>query len=244
MRLKLLVGEDKEYKIPWSYNYFLASSIYYLLSKYSLKFSYNIHSKGWSYKNKNFKLFSFSPLFPQKISFEKDYILMIGPLTFILSSPDSVFIEILESVLKKEGFLKLLCYNLPVLKTKIFEISEINNELKAKTLSPLVVSQSKKEGNKSFSIYLSPETEHFYHKLKEIIKDKFECFTGERLSDYDIEIMCESYKSKLYSIKNIKVKGYMATLNLRGNIQVLRFIMDSGLGEKTSMGFGMVEKTS
>lgn len=169
---------------------------------------------------------------------------MLGPLSFLISSPDSVFVEILESVVKKEGVLRLLQYNLPVLKTKIFEIGGIKNELKIITLSPLVVSKSKREGKKIFSIYLSPESEDFYHKLKEIIKDKFKCFTGEKLSDWDIEIMCESYKSKVYSIKNIKVKGFLATLSLKGNVQILRFIIDSGLGEKTSMGFGMVEKTN
>ncbi|MEN3044262.1 MAG: CRISPR-associated endoribonuclease Cas6 [Candidatus Hydrothermales bacterium] len=242
MRLKITLGEEKEYKMPWSYNYFLASSIYFLLSKYSKRFSQTVHSYGWRYKNKNLKLFSFSPLFPKKIFFEKEYIIMIGPFVFIISSPDSVFIEILENVIKKEKFLRILNYFLPVLKTNIYEIEKLSNTFRVRTLSPLVVSEIRNEEGKKVTSYLSPDSENFYKKLKNIIKEKFECFTGEVLLSKDLEIFCESYKSKLCRIKNINIKGYMADLYLKGDVQVLRFVLESGIGEKTSMGFGMVEK--
>ncbi|MEN3046475.1 MAG: CRISPR-associated endoribonuclease Cas6 [Candidatus Hydrothermales bacterium] len=242
MRLKVILGEEKEYKIPWFYNYFVASSIYFLLSKYNERFSYTIHSYGWRYKNKNLKLFSFSPLFPKKFISDKNHIIMIGPLTLIISSPDSVFIEILENIIKREKFLRILNYLLPVLKTSVYEVEKLGNIFKVRTLSPLVVSENKREGDKKITLYLSPDQENFYKKLKNIVKNKFECFTGEVLSNDDFEIVCESYRSKLLKIKNINVRGYMANLYLKGDVQVLRFVFDSGIGEKTSMGFGMVEK--
>gem|GEM_PF-5028468 len=242
LRLKVVVGEEKEYSIPWSYNYFVASAIYYLLEKYNPKYSFLIHSKGWRYKNKNFKLFTFSPLFPRKIFFKKDYLIMVGPLTFILSSPDSVFIEILENAFKRERMLRFLKYRLPVLKTKMFEVKDIERELMLRTLSPLVVSTKEKRGDRIYSIYLSPDSELFEKRLKEIISEKFECFTGEKLYHTDIDIKCHSFSSKLFSIKNIKVKGYQGVFSIKTDVQVMRFLIDSGLGEKTSMGFGMVEK--
>jgi len=242
LRLKVVFGNGGEYIIPWSYNYFLASLIYHLLEKYNPKYSFLIHSRGWGYRNKRFKLFTFSPLFPKKIFLKKEHLIMIGPLTFILSSPDSVFIEIMENAFRREKVLRFLKYRLPVLKTKVFEVEDIERELMVKTLSPLVVSKRKKRGDKIYSIYLSPDSELFEKRLKEIILEKFECFTGEKPLETDIDIKCLSSSSKLFSIKNIKVKGYKGVFLIKSDVEIMRFLIDSGLGEKTSMGFGMVEK--
>ncbi len=167
---------------------------------------------------------------------------MVGPLTFIISSPDSVFIDILEEAFKRERILRFLKYRLPLLKTKVFEIKDIQRELVVETLSPLVISKKEVREDKIYSVYLSPDSKAFEKRLKEIISEKFECFTGERIFEKDIDINCFSFSSKLLSIKNIKIKGYKGIFSIKSDIQVTRFLIDSGLGEKTSMGFGMVEK--
>ncbi len=243
MRLRITVGEkDEKYKFPWSYNYFIASSIYYLLRKYYPKYSLVIHTKGWSIKNKNLKLFTFSPFFPKKIYFEKEYILMVGPLTFLISSPDTLFIELLENAILKEKCMKFFRYTMPVLNVKVFEIKDLKKKNLLKTLSPVVISIKEKKGDRFYSVYISPESPFFKKRLKEIICLKFEAFTGEKISVDDIEIKTRNFSSKLLRIKSVNLKAYNAEIEVESDIQIIRFLIDSGLGEKTSMGFGMVEK--
>lgn len=188
------------------------------------------------------KLFSFSPLFPKRFIGKRDYVLMEAPCVFLISSPDIPFIELLDELFRKEKYVIIEKNQMPVLETEIFEIECIGNKVRVRTLSPITVSEKLKDKSRVRSVYLSPESEKFTERLRKLLFLKYAAFTGEEFSEDALNMKILNFSSRLIKVKNVFVKGYTAEIEIESSPRLLRFAIDSGLGEKTSMGFGMVEK--
>lgn len=243
MRLKLTIGkEDKWYRFPWGYPYYVSSSIYNLLHKIDPEFSFFWHSVGFQKKGKKFKLFTFSPFLPQRFEGKEDACYFLAPISFYISSPVEEFIERIKKALKKEMKINILGYDLPVLSIKEIPVSLKRTILKLSTLSPLTVSKKIKIHGKIRSLYLTPEYEDFIPRIKENLIEKFSIFHDISPEEIEVYLEIKSYRTKLIEIKNIKVRGIMMEFEISAPREIIQFNYEAGFGEKTSMGFGFVEE--
>ncbi|GAA5819258.1 MAG: CRISPR-associated endoribonuclease Cas6 [Methanobrevibacter sp. CfCl-M3] len=240
MRLKIYLKADKSLFIPFNYNHVISSIIYKKIA--DLEFASELHS------SKTFKFFTFSNLnIPKRKIVKNGIISKNGSVNFQISSPNEYLIKNLV-----EGHLDDLTVNfkgkkLFVEKIKLLPEPEFKNPMNVKTISPIIV-RTKKEIDGKLKIWdLTPADQQFYENLEKNLVKKYNQFYDENKEIGDIKISSEIryVKRKRITIEkdNIKTfhRAFMMDINLERDLNLIKFAYDTGLGEKGSLGFGMIE---
>jgi len=205
--------------------------LYYSLSgtKYE-----NLHSK------KGYKFFTFSDIFPATdFSPEKDY-------SLIISSPRKGLINEWYNKFSKMKYIYL-----SDLSFKIKEIKKIQVGVEKSLItgSPIVLYEDSKK-NRYFSFRRNGNVDFFLKRLKENALKKFNAFYNDdfllegpifdRFSlkkEVSVKVTIGTQKFDIIgSMWNLLEKTHME----KDEIKFYNFIMDAGLGEKNSLGFGFV----
>ena len=164
----------------------------------------------------------------------------------MISSPDEYLTKSLV-----EGFLNDLSIDftenkLIIQKVELLPVPDFNDKIKAKTLSP-IISRTKKEVDGNLKTVDLTPGDHFFKNLENNLINKYKEFNEIKETDKQIEIYSEmrSVKSKRISIdvgdRQTFHRAYLMDLILEGDKELLKFAYDSGLGEKSAQGFGMVK---
>ena len=238
MRLKINLKSENNFKVPFNYNHILSSIIYNKIA--DLDLANKIHDSN------SFKFFNFSQINIKKRKLVKDGIIARdGRISFYLSSPDDLlvknlvsgFVDDLEINFKND---KLIVEKIEALKTPDFrEISEF------KTLSPINIRDSKEIDGKVKRIDLAPSDKFFKGIENNLIK-KYCIFNNIGNTDKKISAYSEMAHVKRKRITIPKGpnttyhRAYMMDLILEGDTDLIKFAYDVGVGEKNSMGFGML----
>ena len=238
MRLKINLKSENNFKVPFNYNHILSSIIYNKIA--DLDLANKIHDSN------SFKFFNFSQINIKKRKLVKDGIIARdGRISFYLSSPDDLlvknlvsgFVDDLEINFKND---KLIVEKIEALKTPDFrEISEF------KTLSPINIRDSKEIDGKVKRIDLAPSDKFFKGIENNLIK-KYCIFNNIENTDKKISAYSEMAHVKRKRITIPKGpnttyhRAYMMDLILEGDTDLIKFSYDVGVGEKNSMGFGML----
>lgn len=239
MRLKINLKSENNFKVPFSYNHILSSIIYNKIA--DLDLAHDLHSSN------SFKFFNFSQLNISRRKMVKDGIIARnGKISFYLSSPNDLliknlvsgFVDDLEIKFKND---KLIVEKIEALKTPDFKkISEF------KTLSPINIRDSKEIDGKVKRVDLAPSDKFFKGIETNLIK-KYCIFNDIESTDKEIKVYSEMANVKRKRITIPKGpnttyhRSYMMDLILEGDIDLIEFAYDVGLGEKNSMGFGMIK---
>mgnify|MGYP005838848437 FL=1 len=112
-----------------------------------------------------------------------------------------------------------------------------------KTMSP-VMAMIKREVDGKLKIWdLGPGDERFYESVQKNLINKYVSFYGNFDGDRWVKIRpdMKSAKRRRIDIKGNYHRGYMMNFEIEADLRLLEFAYDCGLGEKNSMGFGMVE---
>lgn len=239
MRLKINIKTKNNFKVPFNYNHILSSIVYNKIS--DLDLANELHTSN------SFKFFNFSQLKISKRKIVDDGILAKnGKISFYLSSPNDDlirslvdgFVEDLEITFKNE---KLIVEKIEALRTPDFK-----NISKFITLSPINIRDSQEVDGKIKRIDLAPSDKFFKGIETNLIK-KYCIFNNIESTDKKIKVYSEmaNVKRKRITIpKGLNTtyhRAYMMDLILEGNIDLIEFAYDVGLGEKNSMGFGMIK---
>lgn len=238
MRLKINLKSENNFKVPFNYNHILSSIIYNKIA--DLDLANKIHDSN------SFKFFNFSQINIKKRKLVKDGIIARdGRISFYLSSPDDLlvknlvsgFVDDLEINFKND---KLIVEKIEALKTPDFrEISEF------KSLSPINIRDSKEIDGKVKRIDLAPSDKFFKGIENNLIK-KYCIFNNIENTDKKISAYSEMAHVKRKRITIPKGpnttyhRAYMMDLILEGDTDLIKFAYDVGVGEKNSMGFGML----
>lgn len=193
-----------------------------------------------------FKFFSFSNIFPVSDFKEEE------KKQFIISSPDKQLIEILAE--KLENTKK---FNLGTHEFNLTDSKKITVELKSRwqTGTPIVLYENNQE-NKYYSVKRNPDLGFFLERLKENALKRYNIFYNENL-DFEGPLFDRMFFKKQVAVhlrKNQKEFIIIGTIwefelnlfKLKNNnlhnptSRFYNFIMDSGLGEKNSLGFGFI----
>ncbi len=192
------------------------------------------------HNKKGFKFFTFSDIFPAK-DFYPDKI-----YSFIVSSPDRKLINAWYGKLLKMKYLYFSDVPFSIVRVKKFTLKPKNSMI---TGSPIVLYEDSKS-NRYFSFSRNGNFDFFLERLKENALKKFNAF-------YDDEFYLDGPIFDRFSLKkevSVKVTIDTKKFDIIGSVwnfleksyiekdawKFYRFIMDAGLGEKNSLGFGLL----
>ncbi len=251
--------ERNYYLLPVNYNYEVSSMIYHIMSLSGKNFTRWLHSRGFQLDGtKKFKFFNFSRIFFIEKEIQGDIIRAKGNFRLVFSSPidESVLTNFVAGLMELQDYLYLgskeVGSRIKVQSVKILPYPRFENRTKYIMLSPTVVSLQNE--NKKV-VYLNPTDDRVVDTLITNIVNKYKTIYCEKCP-YEINIKFdENYLRsnldagnimKLISVKvsqnkSAKIKGFMLPVEIQTDPIVHKLIYDSGLGEKNSLGFGMVE---
>ncbi|WP_457741269.1 CRISPR-associated endoribonuclease Cas6 [Thermococcus sp.] len=197
---------------------------------------------GERHNEPRFKFFTFSDFFTDSS----------GRPTFIVSSPDMDFIDALHSNLKDRVNVYLGTEEVIIAELKKFRLPL---RRRFQTGSPVVIYKNSRE-NEYFKLHAHRDLTFFLRRLKENAEKKYNAFYGEDFhTDGPIfDRMVPKFR------KNGKLDVYVKVVKwgrafpvIGSNWELLekerikpeerrfyRFIMEAGLGEKNSLGFGFL----
>ena len=263
MRLALLLKSNRNQLYETNYNYKIQSFIYNQLTDTNYYYLHD-YIKHPNKKNSDFhtdvKLipFCFSSIFPygnMKYGFRKN---------LIISSPENKFIQILYQKLKDIKFLKFGNSVFEILNCKTFKIRL--DELKFTTQTPIIV-RIPKNKYKNYTINLKRPYDYifwrknyplelFLQQLNKNLEKKF-CQYYNDWSFNDI-FSSNSFVFKKQISQKIVIRkreqiiiGTMWDFwfndleslddnNKIKNKKILKFLLDAGIGERNTLGFGFL----
>ncbi|MGC9004946.1 MAG: CRISPR-associated endoribonuclease Cas6, partial [bacterium] len=233
MRLLIVFSVPEEILIPWNYLDWLRGLIYSLLRSQSSDFAQWLHQEGTTADNKRYKPFTFSLLYPANKKTTKKGLLIKGEVNWFISSPIPLICQLLADELLHSSP-RLGPYKLEVLKVASFKTPPLASPSHFNTLSPISISTGIKDGDKLRKIFVSPEEDIFPKLLKENLLNKAEALW---LPKGEIEIEAKPpFRSRLFKIRGIDVRGWDMQLTLRGDEHLIRLAYEVGLGEHNACG--------
>ncbi|MCX7884915.1 MAG: CRISPR-associated endoribonuclease Cas6 [Caloramator sp.] len=248
MRIKITMESQKEQIIDINYNYYLSSLIYSYLKKSNEEYSSFLHDEGYKSQSRAYKMFTFSKLFPEKYEIEGKSLKIDGKVTWYVSSPMReflmYFVDCLASSTEiKIGNGKFRALNLEVVPPPIFK-----ENMEFTCLSPVAISTAYLTDDlklKKIDLYL--EDKKFCENIRANIISKYSIIHGKEPDnkEFNVEFIdVEKHrKGKLITYKDdIKIKGYLAPMVIRGNTELIQTAYECGLGDRNSLGFGMIKE--
>lgn len=242
MRANIELSFNNELTVPIDYNYILHEMILNCMGKEGYKSL--IHDKRYEYKNRGYKLFTFSNLYGNfEMNRENSTITYFDKANFTVSSPDYTFLNyLINSVLKNREF--KMGWN----DIKIKKIENSNAHLgkceEIYTKSPIVAYKTLEDDKKRKTLYYSPYEEEFEEVLKENLINKYKAIYGYKPDESQFKIKAlENKKPKSSSInyQGQIIKGWNGEFLMEGSPELLQIAYDTGLGLKNSQGFGCIE---
>lgn len=254
MRFKLTLTVDKRAFgniLPYNYQYELSAFIYRTIERANATYSQWLHSNGFELENKQFRLFNFSNFRIQEFKTQREGLAIVSDSIrwYISFLPEQsteefikgVFSEQLFSIGNNRSRVQFRVSNIELLPEPDFASVH-----QFRTLSPVCITRYIPEENRV--IYESPDSDYACEALLFNLKNKYRAFYGK---EYDGEERFEFElksppRSKLITIKNdtpeqTRIKGYDFRFALKAHPELMHIMYHCGLGEKNSVGFGMVE---
>ena len=244
MRIKITISSDKkEVPVPVHYNNLVQGAIYNKIDDPG--FREYLHSMGFSFEKRKFKLFTFSRLMGN-FKFDKASRMLVfkSPIKLVISSPLSLLIKELGNGLIKEGTIR---FGEEVLEIKDLEAysKEIKEDrILVKMISPVVTySTIEKEGRK-FTYYYSPYEDRFQETIAGNLAKKASLIYESKPDKNSLQITPKKVSPndrKIIKFKGTVIQGWLGKYELKGAPKLLETAYYAGLGSKNSQGFGCFE---
>lgn len=239
MRLKIDLKSKNNFKVPFSYNHILSSIIYDKIV--DLELAHELHTSN------SFKFFNFSQLnIPNRKLTKEGIISKDGKMSFYLSSPNDLLIKNLVSGFVDNLEIKFKNELLIVEKIEALRTPDFKERSEFKTISPIIIRDAQEINGKVKRVDLAPSDKFFKGIEANLIK-KYCIFNDMESTDKRIKAYSEMANVKRKRITIPKGpnttyhRAYMMDLILEGDVDLIEFAYDVGLGEKNSMGFGMIK---
>lgn len=237
MRIKFTLRGPENFFIPFNYTHSLASIVYNLFE--DRDFANSLHD------SKITKYFTFSNLEFNNYSLKGNgFRVDDGYMSFWVSSPSFDLLKqlFLGAFHKEKVFFNNTCCVIDNIEW--IENPSFKNKIVVRTLSPVLIRIRNEEGR---IVDINPTESLFFDKIASRILIKY-CNFNE-IDESDLFIQCRQahgrIKSKRISIKNganrTFNRAFMMNMVLKGDNDLVDFAYDNGIGDKNSMGFGMIE---
>jgi CRISPR-associated endoribonuclease Cas6 len=235
MRLKITFKTIPGFKLPYNNNYTIATVIYNALE--DTHFATELHD------SRGFKYFTFSQVQIPQLKIQPDgLVTKDGKFQVQVSSVNEEFIKNLWYGLFSNPKIDFQGVQAEVEKAEIMKTPKFTENMKFKTLSPIYL-RTERDG-KTWD--LGPGEPEFKERLNENLFKKYWSYYKNHDHLYlDFKPLKGTVKQKRIIIKKDNIEIYHRSnqmkFELTGPEKLLEFAWQVGLGEKTSMGFGMVD---
>ena len=225
--MQLIVNLDSDgSEISYDHSYQLFSSIISLVSGKDKGTADKLHTYN---SNLRFNLSQLMPGGRRKFTNSGFY---GDRFIFLISSLDSDLITHIRDLLNLSKEIEVLNHKLKIHSTLIRDIQPSSEIITLRTRSPAILKYNNK--------YLSNETEEIVlAAIQANIENKYMKVRGEKPNIKFIKIV--KLKRKLVGIKGIKLPAFMLDIAICSKLEVLKFLIDVGLGSKNQLGFGFLE---
>lgn len=258
MRIRLTlqaISRDSKIEIPINYQHPLQHAVYKILSKSDVVFSSRLHDRGYQYKDggKIFKLFTFSNLIVPHFGIDKERERLIIKCNrvylYISFQPEKDMQRFIQGIFAQHSF--CICDGLSeaeffIQDVLIMKPLEYSCNDTFQTMSPICISLRNDHGNMD---YLRPDHPLYEKGILSGLLSRYKVIYGKEYEGETychLKVLCEP-KSALISIKSghsdgTRVRGFRYKFQIDLPEPLMQIAWESGLGEKGSMGFGMIEK--
>ena len=264
MRLRILLDNERFSRVPINHHDLLAGVMYRLLGAGDADYARFLHDEGYALGGaeagnetdspRRFKLFHFSTLrVPRNLREIDGAFLEIRPgrLSWYVASPITDFLQYGVSGLLTAGSeIHVGRTSFRLAGVEALPDPRFTGESVAFTcLTPVVAAVPSPDGRPT-PYYLRPaDADAFSEAVRKNLLRKYSLIHGkapgdDRLRlDFDPEYVARARHggTKKVTIHNTEIIGVQAPLTLAGSPELIQTAWDCGLGEKNSMGFGMLE---
>lgn len=234
MRIKLTFHADSSpLALPLSYYHCLQGLIYNLMSS---------PLAGQLHEKEETKPFVFSSLSgPYLLDRENKLILFSDQVSFHIASSDSyLLLTILSSIVSKPGKFALLGQKIVFDDARVerYFLEEQESYI-IETMSPITLHKSFEEDGRKKTYYFSPNEPDFNEALNGNFLRKASLF-GSDVPKTPISLLPSGNVKKAVALyKNFTIVGFNGVFRFLGKKEQLLFLLDQGLGDRNSEGFGM-----
>jgi len=236
MRIRIELGL-KGKRLPRAYQSKIQGFIYQMLEQ-SEK-TQNLHNEGHRVENRPFRLFVFSDLFGDKEMDEsKEFLLFHSDAYFeVAAAMDDVVYEMIRYLQKQS---KVLLGNqlIDVLRFDLIQYPTYSGlkSFDCYSISPVTVYQTE---NKR-TIYLDPSSEEYKTSILRNIDRKYQIVYQSELELLP-EITIRSTEPVSRHFRDQFIQGYHLHIAFENvSYPVFNLLMNTGIGSKNSIGFGMI----
>ncbi len=237
MRVRFEWTTKDPLQLPVAYHQILQGIIYRNM-KNDTRYSDFVHDEGFTYDNRQYRMFCFSNIFGNyKIADKK--ISFTGPLAFEVSSPDVYLIRNVADNVVEEG-LTFGHTNYSDVDVLLSDYTVEEDDIIVKAISPITVYMTTEDKK---TVYFSPDEEEFSFAVNDNFQRKYMAYFGVP-AECDVWIEPVDVKSSdkcVTKYKGTYITGYQGIYRLTGPRKALDFLMQAGVGSKNSQGFGMIE---
>lgn len=202
-------------------------------------FSTRIHDKGNSFEKRSFKLFCFSEL---KGSYEIRDKSIIYPYsaTLEIRSADAYFIQLLFSYFTLNRRVRLGSNDVKVTDLRLSDRSIHTDKVIITTASPITAYITEADG---YTRYFSPDEEEFCRLVSANACRKWASSHGI-FPDGEIRLSAAGggkYIKRATRFKDTFITAWHGSFLLEAKPEIISFLYNTGLGSKSSQGFGMFD---
>lgn len=235
-RAWVILSELNDSPVPFEYPYYLASALYSKIRRSDFELGSAIHDKM------KYKQFTFSWLnVPNRTVLRQGIKIVDGHASFQVSSPSSEILKGFVEGLLSETEIRLGKAIFEVEKVCIQPAKELHEAETFRCLSPILVRTIKEIDGKRTVWDLDPQEPKFLTNLQNNLVKKYNDYYGEQVTGrFDVEGF-ENVRRTRIRIKDTYNRAYFMEFRVQGDPELITFAYDAGLGERNSMGFGMLE---
>lgn len=238
--------------LPINYQHPLQSAIYGIIKKSDSDYSAWLHENGFTHSGKHFKLFTFSNLIvPQYgINKENERLIVKSDIVtlFISFLPEKSTQRFIQGLFQQQTIQiadKISGVQFQVREIQVMPPLEYHPDMVFKTLSPICVSCRNDRGKMD---YIAPTDSRYELGILTGLLARYNTIHGQPFSGEPychIQLLNEPRSTlvriKAYTSDETRVRGYRYQFKIDLPEELMQIAYESGLGEKGSMGFGMIE---
>lgn len=234
--LRISLRADQPLTLPIAHQHALQAMFYHALSLGDPLMSRMLHERKPDFNNRTYSPFVFSRLYGSKTLNGKE-VTYQGALSLSIRSFSPTLLTAWKNGFSSWGEIELLHKTIPIVKTEIIEYADIPSESAVKMLTPIIVHHTQDNGG---TRYLSPEDPDFYRYVCANSERKWEALTGRRLPGKVAlkPLKVSPFHRCITTFKQASVCGWYGTYLLSASPEVIRLLLETGLGERNGQGFG------
>ncbi len=247
MRIRLTFRALREHTgIPLNYNHAVSGLIYKTVAESSPAFAEELHERGFTAENRQFKLFTFSRVETKDAFVDRrtSRIVLNNPyIKLQVSSPVDEFLNnFVRGLFAKESF-HIDKSEFVLADSETLDAPQFYEEMQFRALSPVTEAVRNETGE---VVFLHPEQD-WSPVITRNLQRKHEAFYGASLphaevawswdKSYFTDERSHKKASKLIDVRGIKIRGWLAPFTVKGSVELINLGYETGFGNRNSMGF-------